>query len=113
MRKACGVEVLLFEIAHCLWICSSFCSNFEKQNRKGSPQSLIYPLKGKFTSFVTKQFFSFKKVHQTLMRSRLRRFCSERCIAANTNRNADYFYAAVCTLLSPQNFDVRGDDCNT
>ena len=72
------VEVLLFEIARCLWIRSSFCSNFEKQNRKGSPQSLIYPLKGKLTSFAIKQFFSFKKVHQTLMRSRLRRFCSER-----------------------------------
>ena len=74
MRKACGVEVLLFEIAHCLWICSSFYSNFEKQNRKGSPQSLIYPYKGKLTSFMIKQFFRFSKVHQTLSRSRLRRF---------------------------------------
>jgi len=61
MRKACGVEVLLFEIAHCLWIRSSFYSNFEKQNRKGSPQSLIYPLKGKLTFFMIKQFFSVKK----------------------------------------------------
>ena len=61
MRKACGVEVLLFEIARCLWIRSSFYSNFEKQNRKGSPQSLIYPLKGKLTSFVIKQFFHFEK----------------------------------------------------
>ena len=61
MRKACGVEVLLFEIALCLWICSSFYSNFGKQNRKGSPQSLIYPLKGKLTSFVIKQFFTPKK----------------------------------------------------
>ena len=60
-----------------------------------------------------KQFFAFKKEHQTLMRSRLRRFCSERCIAANADQKANYFYAAVCTLLSPQNFDVRGDDCNT
>ena len=74
MRKACGVEVLLFEIAHCLWICSSFYSNFEKQNRKGSPQSLIYPYNGKLTSFVIKQFFRFGRVHQTLSRSRLRRF---------------------------------------
>ena len=65
------VEVLLFEIAHCLWICSSFYSNFEKQNRKGSPTSLIYPYIGKLTSFVIKQFFSFGKVHQTLSRSRL------------------------------------------
>jgi len=113
MRKACGVEVLLFEIARCLWVCSSFYSNFEKQNRKGSPTSLIYPYKGKFTFFLIKQFFTFGKVHQILSRSRLRRFCSERCTAANTNRNADYFYAAICTLLSPQNFDVRGDDCNT
>ena len=61
MRKACGVEVLLFEIAHCLWIRSFFYSNFEKQNRKGSPTSLIYPLKGKLTSFVIKQFFHFEK----------------------------------------------------
>ena len=52
---------MLFEIAHCLWIRSSFYSNFEKQNRKGSPRSLIYPLKGKLTSFVTKQFFHFEK----------------------------------------------------
>ena len=52
---------MLFEIAHCLWIRSFFYSNFEKQNRKGSPQSLIYPLKGKLTSFVTKQFFHFEK----------------------------------------------------
>ena len=64
MRKACGVEVLLFEIAHCLWICSSFYSNFEKQNRKGSPQSLIYPYKGKLTSFVIKQFFTFGREHR-------------------------------------------------
>ena len=105
MRKACGVEVLLFEIARCLWICSSFYSNFEKQNRKGSPQSLIYPLKGKLTFFVIKQFFAFGREHQTLMRSRLRRFCSERCIAADADQKANYFYAAACTLLSPQNFD--------
>ena len=39
------------------------------------------------------------------MRSRLRRFCSERCIAANADQKANCFYAAVCTLLSPQNFD--------
>ena len=64
MRKACGVEVLLFEIAHCLWICSSFYSNFEKQNRKGSPTSLIYPYIGKVISFVIKQFFAFGKVHR-------------------------------------------------
>ena len=107
MRKACGVEVLLFEIARCLWICSSFYSNFEKQNRKGSPQSLIYPYKGKLTSFVIKQFFAFGREHQTLSRSRLRRFCSERCIAADADQNANCFYAAVCTLLSPQNFDSR------
>jgi len=61
MRKACGVEVLLFEIAHYLWICSPFYSNFEKQNRKGSPQSLIYPYIGKLTSFLIKQFFHFEK----------------------------------------------------
>ena len=52
-----------------------------------------------------KQFFAFGREHQTLMRSRLRRFCSERCIAANAYQNANCFYAAVCTLLSPQNFD--------
>ena len=55
--------------------------------------------------------FISKKVHQTLSRSRLRRFCSERCIAADAYQNANCFYAAVCTLLSPQNFDVRGDGC--
>ena len=55
------VEVLLFEIAHCLWICSFFYSNFEKQNRKGSPQSLIYPYTGKLTSFLIKQFFTPKR----------------------------------------------------
>ena len=65
------VEVLLFEIALCLWIRSSFFGNFEKQNRKGSPQSLIYPLKSKLTSFMIKQFFAFSRVYQTLMRSRL------------------------------------------
>ena len=48
-----------------------FTAISKKQNRKGSPTSLIYPLKGKFTSFVIKQFFAFGKVHQTLMRSRL------------------------------------------
>ena len=42
---------------------------------KGSPTSLIYPLKGKLTSFLIKQFFAFGRVHQTLSRSRLRRFC--------------------------------------
>ncbi len=47
---------MLFEIAHCLWICSSFYSNFEKQNRKGSPRSLIYPYTDKLTSFVIKQY---------------------------------------------------------
>ena len=82
-----------------------FAAISKKQNRKGSSRSLIYPLKGKLAFFMIKQFFAFGREHQTLMRSRLRRFCSERCIAANTNRNADYFYAAVCTLLSPQNFD--------
>ena len=65
---------MLFEIAHCLWIRSSFFGNFEKQNRKGSPTSLIYPYIGKLTSFVIKQFFTFGKEHQTLNRSRLRRF---------------------------------------
>ena len=65
---------MLFEIALCLWIRSSFFGNFEKQNRKGSPQSLIYPYIGKLTSIVIKQFFRYRKVHQTLMRSRLRRF---------------------------------------
>ena len=53
-----------------------FTAISKKQNRKGSPTSLIYPLKGKLTSFVIKQFFAFSRVHQTLMRSRLRRFCS-------------------------------------
>ena len=61
MRKACGVEVLLFEIALCLWIRSSFFGHFKKQNRKGSPTSLIYPLKSKLISFVIKQFFRFGK----------------------------------------------------
>ena len=55
------VEVLLFEIARCLWICSFFYSNFEKQNRKGSPTNLIYPYTGKLTSFLIKQFFPPKK----------------------------------------------------
>ena len=41
---------------------------------KGSPQNLIYPYISKLTSFVIKQFFALGKVHQTLMRSRLRRF---------------------------------------
>ena len=85
-----------------------FTAISKKQNRKGSPQSLIYPYKGKLTSFVLKQFFRYRKVHQTFSRSRLRRFCSERCIAANADQKANSFYAAVCTLLSPQNFDVRG-----
>ena len=55
-----------------------FAAISKKQNRKGSPTSLIYPYKGKLTSIVIKQFFTFGRVHQTLMRSRLRRFCSER-----------------------------------
>ena len=38
-----------------------FAAISKKQNRKGSPQSLIYPLKGKLTSFMTKQFFHFEK----------------------------------------------------
>jgi endogenous inhibitor of DNA gyrase (YacG/DUF329 family) len=59
-----------------------------------------------------KQFFAPKKEHQTLSRSRLRRFCSERCIAADADQKANCFYAAVCTLFSPQNFDVRGDNYN-
>ena len=58
------VEVLLFEIAHCLWIRSFFYSNFEKQNRKGSPTSLIYPYIGKLASFLIKQFFTPKKEHR-------------------------------------------------
>ena len=53
-----------------------FTAISKKQNRKGSPQSLIYPLKSKLTSFVIKQFFAFGREHQNLMRSRLRRFCS-------------------------------------
>ena len=32
-----------------------FAAISKKQNRKGSPRSLIYPLKGKLTSFVIKQ----------------------------------------------------------
>ena len=83
----------------------SFAAISKKQNRKGSPRSLIYSLKSKLTFFMIKQFFAFGRVHQTLMRSRLRRFCSERCIAADADQKANYFYAAVCTLLSPQNFD--------
>ena len=35
---------------------------------------MIYPYKGKLTSFVIKQFFTFDREYQTLMRSRLRRF---------------------------------------
>ena len=38
-----------------------FAAISKKQNRKGSPRSLIYPLKGKLTSFVIKQFFHFEK----------------------------------------------------
>ena len=53
----------------------SFTAISKKQNRKGSPQSLIYPLKSKLTSFVIKQIFAFGREHQTLSRSRLRRFC--------------------------------------
>ena len=41
---------------------------------KGSPASLIYPFGRKLTFFVIKQFFTLEKEHQTLMRSRLRRF---------------------------------------
>ena len=41
---------------------------------KGSPASLIYPFGRKLTFFVIKQFFPLDKEHQTLMRSRLRRF---------------------------------------
>ena len=38
-----------------------FAAISKKQNRKGSPQSLIYPLKSKLTSFVIKQFFTPKR----------------------------------------------------
>ena len=38
-----------------------FAAISKKQNRKGSPQSLIYPLKGKLTFFMIKQFFHFEK----------------------------------------------------
>ena len=48
-----------------------FTAISKKQNRKGSPQSLIYPYIGKLTSFVIKQFFAFGREHQTLSRSRL------------------------------------------
>ena len=48
-----------------------FAAISKKQNRKGSPQSLIYPYKGKVTSFVIKQFFAFSREHQILSRSRL------------------------------------------
>ena len=52
----------------------SFTAISKKQNRKGSPTSLIYPFGRELTSFSIKQFFRFNKEHQTLMRSRLRRF---------------------------------------
>ncbi len=48
-----------------------FTAISKKQNCKGSPQSLIYPYNGKLASFVIKQFFRYKKVHQTLSRSHL------------------------------------------
>ncbi|MBR4054742.1 MAG: hypothetical protein IKK06_08100, partial [Clostridia bacterium] len=67
----------------------------KKQNRKGSPQSLIYPLKGKLTSFVTKQFFHFEK---------------------GTSDSYEIPPAAVFAAqlrFDCKNFDVRGDDCNT
>ena len=64
------------------------CLKQREAKPQGSPASLIYPYTGKLTSFVIKQFFSFGKEHQTLSRSRLRRFCSERLIAANTDRKA-------------------------
>jgi hypothetical protein len=51
-----------------------FTAISKKQNRKGSPRSLIYLYIGKLTFFVIKQFFAFGREHQTLMRSRLRRF---------------------------------------
>jgi len=38
-----------------------FAAISKKQNRKGSPQSLIYPYTGKVTSFAIKQFFAFGK----------------------------------------------------
>ena len=73
------------------------------------PEGISYefdlPLQRQTYIFMIKQFFRFSKVHQTLSRSRLRRFCSERCIAADADQKANCFYAAVCTLLSPQNFD--------
>jgi hypothetical protein len=41
---------------------------------KGSPWSLIHLFGRKLTSFVQQHFFRYKKIHQTLDRSRLRRF---------------------------------------
>ena len=66
----------------------------KKQNRKGSPTSLIYPYTGKLTSFLIKQFFAPKKEHQTLSRSRLRRFLM-----------------LSATRFDYKKFDVRGDGC--
>ena len=87
----------------------SFAAISKKQNRKGSPQSLIYPLKGKLTSFVTKQFFAFGKVHQTLSRSRLRRFLplsfastakTSTCAEMTTMRSHIYYDPRVLRMTS-------------
>ena len=84
---------------------------------KGSPTSLIYPYMGKLTSFVMKQFFRFGKEHQTLMRSRLRRFCFvRRRIEPTRCRRYTAIHAPFAMRRLPtQNFDARGDilQCQT
>jgi len=100
-----------------------FTAISKKQNRKGSPQSLIYPLKDKLTSFVIKQFFLFKKEHQTLSRSRLRRFLPLSAALHQPKKNSlPVFHVGgiplsmhhmQCADFDCKNFDVRGDDCNT
>ena len=100
-----------------------FTAISKKQNRKGSPQNLIYPLKGKLTFFMIKQFFSFKKEHQTLSRSRLRRFLPLSAALHQPKKNSLPVFLVggiplsmhhtQCADFDCKNFDVRGDDCNT
>ena len=95
MRKACGVEVLLFEIARCLWIHSFFYSNFKKAKPQGVSSKSDLPLE-----------------RQTYI------LCDKTVLQIQQGTSDPYEIPPAAVFAAQlrfdcKNFDVRGDDCNT
>ena len=74
---------------------------------------MIYPYVGKLTSSVMKQFFAFSKEHQTLMRSRLRRFLPLSAALHQPKKNSLPVFLVGGIPLSMHHMQCADFDCKT